>query len=167
MVSRAPVLRTRSIRMKPHKRHPEPARPAPARLLVCDDQALVRASVRAMLRGIPSIQIVGEAISGRTAIAAAFDLEPDLILMDVSMPDLDGIAATTQILARLPNARILAFSADAGAETMRRMFAAGARGYLQKMTNTLELVTALRRVLAGEFYLSVQAGNFPNWPRRD
>ena len=167
MVTRAPVRRSHPIRMKSQKRQYEPARPAPLRLLVCDDQALVRASVREMLRGIPSIQIVGEATSGRTAITMACDLEPDLILMDVSMPDLDGIAATSQILARLPDARILAFSADAGAETMRRMFAAGARGYLHKTTNAVELVSALRRVLAGEFYLSVQAGNFLNWPRRD
>jgi DNA-binding NarL/FixJ family response regulator len=143
------------------------ATPAPARLLVCDDQALVRSCIRDMLEGISSIRVVGEAASGRTAIAEALELNPDIILMDVCMPDLDGIEATRQILSYLPTTRVLAFSGNSDGETMRRMFAAGARGYLLKTADRTELLTALREVLAGECFVSTRSSNLTNWPRHD
>jgi DNA-binding NarL/FixJ family response regulator len=137
------------------------ATPGPKRLLVCDDQLLVRARVREMLKKTTSIQIVGEATGGKEAVKMALELQPDIILMDVLMPDLDGIQATRRILSKSPQIKILAFSAETGSVTMGMMFTAGARGYLLKTCDADEFVLALQKVLAGEFFLSPQ----PSKPR--
>ena len=158
--------------MKPKKTNhkqgsaPQP-RTAPARLLLCDDQKLIRTRVREILKAVPSIEIIGEAADGKGAVALALQLKPDIVLMDVSMPELNGIEATRQILSRLPNTRVLAFSVESDAETIRRMFAAGARGYLIKTGEPVDLVLALQKVLAGEYFLGAKPNIEPNWPKHD
>ena len=140
-----------------------PARPV--RLLLCDDQNLVRARVREILARVPSFEVVGEAADGRSAVDLALELKPDLVLMDVSMPKLTGAEATQQLVARLPGIRILAFSADASAEHVNQMRAAGARGYLLKTGHAEELLAALTKVLAGEPFFVAPGSRLPDGPR--
>ena len=146
---------------------PSPTRTPRARLLLCDDQKLIRTRVREILKAVPSIEIVGEAADGRTAVAMALQLKPDVVLMDVSMPNLNGIEATRQILSRLPKTRVLAFSVESDAETVRSMFAAGARGYLIKTGDPVELVVALQKVLAGDYFFGIKPSAPPSWPQHD
>lgn len=137
------------------------------RVLVCDDQPLVRAHLREMLDQPGEIQVVGEASGGRTAVKLALELNPDVVLMDVSMPDLDGIEATRHILSKAPGIRILAFSADCSSERISKMFRAGARGYLLKPSTPPEIRRAVHRVHAGELFLGIPEGDRPTWPRPD
>ena len=158
--------------MKPKKAKPQSGatplpRKAPTRLLVCDDQQLIRTQVREILKAVPSIEVVGEAADGRAAVAMAFELKPDVILMDVSMPHLNGIETTHQILSRSPDIRVLAYSVESDEETMRQMFAAGARGYLIKTGDPVELVVALRKVAEGGYFIGAKPRGPSNWPQRD
>jgi DNA-binding NarL/FixJ family response regulator len=124
------------------------------RVLVCDDQTLIRARVREALAGTPDIQVVGEAAGGLEGIRLAIELLPDLVLMDISMPDLDGIQATQRILAQAPDIRVLAFSADSHWQNVEEMFFAGAWGYLLKRGDSSQLIDAIHSVMAGSFFLS-------------
>jgi LuxR family maltose regulon positive regulatory protein len=148
------------------KARTEPTR-NPVRLLICDDQLLVRSRVREILRHVSTIRVIGEACDGRTAVRLASELKPDIILMDVSMPDLNGIEATRQIVTDVPGIAVLGYSADSGERTVRQMLAAGARGYLSKTGDPAELITALTKALAGEEFVGVQPTNGTYWPRRD
>jgi DNA-binding NarL/FixJ family response regulator len=144
--------------MKPEKQKPSPGRPRPAtptraRLLLCDDSELMRQSVREFLQGVGHFEVVGEAHGGRPAVTMARELKPDVVLMDVSMPDLDGIEATRQILAHSPDIRVLAFSAESSPNQITKMVAAGAHGYLLKSADPEDLVVALNKVLAGERFV--------------
>jgi two-component system, NarL family, response regulator NreC len=143
------------------------AAPATMRVLLCDDQRLVRTCVREILEATTTVEVVGEAAGGRPAVEMALELKPDVVLMDVSMPDLDGVEATRRILASSPNTRVLAFSADSNAETVERMFAAGARGYLIKSGKPSELMVALRAIHAGERFISAATDSPSSKPRRD
>ena len=144
----------------------EPTR-NPVRLLICDDQLLVRSRVREILRHVSTIRVIGEAGDGRAAVRLASELEPDIILMDVSMPDLNGIEATRQIVTDIPGIAVLGYSADSDEHTVRQMLAAGARGYLSKTGDPAELITALTKLLADEEFVGVQPTNGTHWPRRD
>jgi DNA-binding NarL/FixJ family response regulator len=124
-------------------------------VLVCDDQALVRHQVQQVLANIPEFHVVGEAAGARESIAKAIELKPDLVLMDVCMPDQDGADATRQILLEAPGIKILAYSADCCWQKVDRMLAAGACGYVVKSTDLDELGRAARTVLAGGHYLSL------------
>lgn len=138
-----------------------------ARLLVCDDQKLVRTRVREMLEGVSSIQVVGEAADGLMVLAKARELKPDLVLMDVSLPGIDGSEATRRLLAHWPELRVLAFSTDSTSDSMRKMFSAGARGYLVKTGDATELVAALEKVLAGGRFISPPPDQNSAVPRHD
>jgi DNA-binding NarL/FixJ family response regulator len=126
-----------------------------ARLLLCDDQELIRDHVRAILRELGTFEIIGEAANGLSAVRMALELNPDLLLMDVSMPGLNGIDATRRILARAPGIRVLAYSGNSDEHTIRSMFSAGALGYVKKPSDPAVLITGLMKVLRGERYLSV------------
>lgn len=122
----------------------------PIRVLLTDDHAIVRKGVRALLATERGIQVVGEACNGMEAVAQAEALRPDVILMDLVMPELDGIEATRQITARLPGTRILILTSFAADEKVFPAIKAGALGYLLKDSGPEELVRAIQQVYQGE-----------------
>jgi NarL family two-component system response regulator LiaR len=122
----------------------------PIRVLVTDDHAIVRKGVRALLLTERDIQVVGEAGDGAEAVAQAEALCPDVILMDLMMPKLDGIEATRQITAKIPTARVLVLTSFAADEKVFPAIKAGALGYLLKDSGPEELVGAIRKVHRGE-----------------
>jgi len=131
-------------------------RPKPRyRVLICDDVGMIRQAVRSMFENTRDFEVVDEAVGGEDAIIKAGTLKPDLIVMDFSMPGLNGAEATRQILDRVPGTRVLAHSSDATWETVDRMFAAGALGYVVKGPDGEELVRAARVVLGGAHFLSL------------
>jgi NarL family two-component system response regulator LiaR len=120
------------------------------RLLVADDHAIVRKGIRALLATEPDIEVVGEAKDGREAVTRAESLQPDVILMDLVMPEMDGIEAIRRITARQPEARILVLTTFAADEKLFPAIKAGALGYLLKDSGPEELVEAIRQVYRGE-----------------
>ena len=134
--------------------HSSTSRPKPPyRVLVCDDAAVMRRSLRQFLGGNSGFHVVGEAAGGMESIDKAIQLKPDLVLMDVCMPDLDGMEATRRILLAVPGIKVLAFSSDSTPAMVNLMLTAGARGYLVKGGDPDELVRAARKILAGKRYL--------------
>jgi NarL family two-component system response regulator LiaR len=123
---------------------------SPIRVLLTDDHAIVRKGVRALLATERDIQVVGEACDGEEAVAQAESLRPDVILMDLVMPKLDGIEAIRQIMSKLPSARILVLTSFAADEKVFPAIKAGALGYLLKDSGPEELVGAIRQVHRGE-----------------
>jgi two-component system, NarL family, response regulator LiaR len=120
------------------------------RILICDDHAIVRKGLRALLSTEPDIQVVGEAADGREAVAQAKALKPDVILMDLVMPQVDGIEATRQITANQPGTHILVLTSFAADDKVFPAIKAGALGYLLKDTGPGELVQAIHQVHRGE-----------------
>ncbi len=130
------------------------------RVLLADDHQLFREGVRSMLEKDPGIEVVGEAPNGRSALDLARETAPDVVIMDVSMPDLNGFEATRQIKAALPKARVIALSAHADRRFVSRMLEAGAHGYLVKDCAFEELTRAVQTVAGNLVYLSpVVAGS--------
>ncbi len=135
------------------------SRPAPGgshrlRLLVVDDHALLRQALRALLDGQESLEVVGEATNGREAVDAAERLRPDVVLMDMVMPGLNGIEATRQIIKRVPNCRVLILTAYLEDERLLQALRAGASGYVVKNSELDELVLAVHSVHRGNTYFS-------------
>jgi DNA-binding NarL/FixJ family response regulator len=126
------------------------------RVLLADDQALVRAGFRALLDAEDDIEVVGEALDGEEAIKLATGLRPDVVLMDIRMPGLDGLAATRQIATRpdLATVRILILTTFELDEYVFEAIRAGAAGFLVKDTKPADLIDAVRVVAAGEALLS-------------
>ena len=121
---------------------------------VADDQAIVRAGLRLILESQPDIEVVGEAGNGREAVELADSLKPDVVVMDVAMPELNGIEATRRIAESAPHARVLALSMHKDSVYVREILRAGARGYLLKDSGASDLVSAIRAIARGEGYLS-------------
>ncbi|MEU1184911.1 response regulator transcription factor [Streptomyces sp. NPDC005820] len=128
----------------------------PVRVLLADDQTLVRAAFAMLVESAPDMAVVGEAGSGREAVALARDTRPDLVVMDIRMPDLDGIEATRLIAAdaELAAVRILVLTTYDTDENIVEALRAGASGFLVKDTRPAELLDAIRTVAAGEALLS-------------
>jgi len=120
------------------------------RILVVDDHAIIRRGIRAMLETVPDIEMVGEATNGREAVAAAEKLRPDVILMDLVMPEMDGIEAIRRIKAHDAEARVLVLTTFAGEDKLFPAIKAGALGYHLKDSSPGELVQAIRQVSRGE-----------------
>jgi len=120
------------------------------RVLVADDHALFRRGVASLLLAERDFQVVGEAVDGQQALEMARDLKPDVILMDVSMPVMDGLAATRRIKAEMPHARIVILTVSDGEHILPEAIQCGASGYLSKMTEPRVLYDTLRRVVEGE-----------------
>ncbi len=120
------------------------------KILIVDDHAIVRKGVRALLEIERGFEVVGEAGSGRDAVILAERLRPDVILMDLAMPEMDGIEATRLISARVPTARILVLTSFAADDKVFPAIKAGALGYLLKDSGPEELVQAIRQVNRGE-----------------
>lgn len=124
------------------------------KLLLADDHVLVRAGLRTLLEKIPDIQVVGETDDGHEAVRLARALEPDVILMDIAMPTLNGIDAATQIRQRHPGIQIIILSMYSDDVYVDRALRSGAGAYLLKDSATEELGLALKAVRRGETYLS-------------
>jgi NarL family two-component system response regulator LiaR len=122
----------------------------PIRVLVADDHAIVRKGIRALLATEPEMEVVGEAKDGRAAVAEVERLCPDVILMDLVMPEMDGIEAIRRITARDPEARILVLTSFAADDKLFPAIKAGASGYLLKDSDPKDLVGAIRQVYRGE-----------------
>ncbi|MFA5914866.1 MAG: response regulator transcription factor [Burkholderiales bacterium] len=124
------------------------------RVLLADDHTLMRAGLRALLGTTADIEVVGEVRTGHEAIRQVPRLNPDVVLMDVGMPDLNGIEAARAIHANFPAVRILILSMHATAEYVYRAFEAGACGYLLKEVAVEEVIAAVRTVREGKRYVS-------------
>jgi DNA-binding NarL/FixJ family response regulator len=124
--------------------------PTEITVLLVDDHSLVRRGFRRMLEDDPEIRVVGEAGSGREAIEAAGRLKPDVIVMDMAMPEMDGVEATRQIRKRQPDAAVLIVSMYSQENYVRNALDAGARGYILKNADEVDLAAAIRDVAAGK-----------------
>ena len=124
------------------------------RVLLVDDDQLMRAGLRAVLSSDAGIEVVGEAATGRAAVARVRALRPDLVLMDVRMPDLDGIAATREVLATSPDVKVVILTTFEQDDYIFGALSAGASGFLLKRTSPEELLAAIHTVAAGDSLLS-------------
>ncbi len=123
------------------------------RVLVVDDHAVVRAGIRMLLESAADLTVVGEGENGQEALHLAETLKPDVIVMDVTMPLMDGVEATQRIKGKLPDVAVLALTIHEGADYFFRMLKAGASGYVPKRAAPAELLEAIRVVAKGNVYL--------------
>ena len=124
-----------------------------SRLLLVDDHAVVRSGLRMLLEPEDDFEIVGEAASGREALRAVAETAPDIVLMDIGLPDISGIEAAAEIKRLRPETAIVALTIHEDEEYFFKMLAAGASGYVPKRAAPEELLTALRAAATGEVYL--------------
>lgn len=123
------------------------------KVMVVDDHSIVREGIRILLEKFPDLCVVAEADNGRKALDLAADLAPDVVLMDMTMPGMNGIEATQRLVAGHSGIRVLILSMHKDKRFVSQAFRAGARGYLLKDCASAELVQAVRRVAAGEMYV--------------
>src|SRR3954463_6550652 len=123
------------------------------RVVLADDHAVVRAGLKAVLGGAKDIEVIGEAKTGREAVAMAERLNPDVIVMDLSMPELDGTAATKEIVQKGLRSKVLVLTMHVEEEYLVPLMEAGAAGYLVKSAADRELVDAVRAVAHGDVYV--------------
>jgi DNA-binding NarL/FixJ family response regulator len=121
---------------------------------IADDHAIVRDGLRILLDEQPDIEVVGDAADGRETVRQVTELTPDVVIMDINMPELNGIEATRQIMENCPSTRVVILSMFATQEHIFRALQAGARGYLLKESAGIEVVNAVRQVMLGHRYLS-------------
>lgn len=124
------------------------------RVLIADDHKIMRDGLRAILEKQPSTTVVGEASDGHEAVTLTRKLKPDVVVMDITMPGLNGIDATRQILAEVPHVRVVGLSMNSDRRYVLATLAAGASGYLLKNAASEELTRALAAVVAGQKYVS-------------
>lgn len=123
-------------------------------LVIADNHALVRAGFRSLVEDLPDIEVVGEADNGREALELVEKLKPQLVLMDIAMPEMNGLEATNRISHTFPNVRVIIVSMHANEEYVYQSLRSGAVGYLLKDSGTEELELAIRAIARGETYLS-------------
>lgn len=128
--------------------------PGPITIFIADDHAIVREGLMTVLGSAPDIAVVGTAANGREALKQIVRLTPQVAILDISMPDLDGIETTRQILEKLPKTAIIILSMHSSAQHVFHALEAGARGYLLKESAGKEIVDAVRTVRLGRRYLS-------------
>lgn len=128
------------------------------RIVLADDHSVVRAGLRALIDAQADMEVVGEAGDGVTALAQVEAVQPDLVVMDLSMPGLSGLEATEQLQARASGARVLVLSVHEDPTYLRRALEAGAAGYVLKRGATATLISALRAIAAGDIYLDPALG---------
>lgn len=122
------------------------------KVFLVDDHPVVREGVRSCLRKYDQVEVVGEAASGHEAIDRAKEYEPDIVLMDVTMPGMNGLEATKCLKAICPRTQVLIFTVHEKREFVREMIQSGARGYIRKNTSPMELVSAIERIHSGETF---------------
>jgi two-component system, NarL family, response regulator NreC len=126
---------------------------AKLRILLADDHETVREGLRMILNAQPDMQVVATVGDGREAVAEAEKIAPDVVIMDISMPGVNGLAATTQLMARCPSARVLTLTRHADNSYLQQLMRAGAAGYVLKQSRPAELLHAIRSVASGGKYL--------------
>jgi DNA-binding NarL/FixJ family response regulator len=126
----------------------------PVRILIVDDQALVRGGLRMILDAQPDLEVVGEAADGREALQRARELTPDLVLMDIRMPELDGLETTRHLLAREPSPKVLVLTTFDLDDYVYDAIRAGASGFLLKSAPPQQLVAGIRTVMGGDSLLA-------------
>ena len=124
-----------------------------SRVLLVDDHAVVRSGLRMLLESEPDFEIIGEAGSGREALKAVLETQPDIVLMDIGLPDISGIEAAAEVKRLRPQTAVVALTIHEDEEYFFKMLAAGASGYVPKRAAPEELLTALRAAATGEVYL--------------
>ncbi len=129
------------------------------RIIIADDHAIMREGIRALIDQQADMEVVGEAENGRETVALALKLRPNIVLMDIAMPDLNGIEATRKILATAQNVNVIALSMHSDRRYVAGMLEAGARGFLTKRALFSELEHAIRAVAANETYLCGEVAN--------
>ena len=129
------------------------------KLILADDHSLIRVGLQSLIEKETDLQIIGQASDGRHTVSLVQKLKPDIVIMDISMPGLNGIEATRQIKAMGENIKIIALSVHDEALYVRRMLKAGASGYLVKHSDFNELVEAIRAVTRDQLYLSPRISN--------
>jgi DNA-binding NarL/FixJ family response regulator len=145
------------------------------RILLVDDDDLMRAGLRAVLSSDDELEIVGEVSGGRGAVGAVRETRPHVVLMDIRMPDLDGIAATREVLSAMPDAKVVMLTTFEDDDYLFGALAAGASGFLLKRTRPEDLIAAIRTVAEGDALLSPsvtrrvidRAGTQPKLARTD
>jgi two-component system response regulator NreC len=123
------------------------------RILIADDHGVLRAGLRALLHGAADMQVVAEAGNGEDALQVADQVRPDLILLDISMPGLDGIEVTRRLKHTVPNSRVLIMTMHEDTGLLREALRAGASGYIVKRAVESELIIAIQAVRRGELYV--------------
>ncbi len=126
------------------------------KILIADNHKIFREAVGYLLSNEPDMEVVGEADDGRTAVQLAQELQPNVITMEISMPNLNGIDATSQITREMPYVKVIALSAYRDKRSVREMLKAGASGYVTKECAIEELVVAIRNVASNQTYLCSQ-----------
>jgi len=129
------------------------------RVVIADDHTLVRAGFRAYLRQLSGVEVVGEAEDGRETIRLVERFQPDVVLMDISMPGMNGLEAVTRLVSDFPESRVIILSMHTEKKYVRWALHAGASGYLSKDSGTAELELALQAVACGQTYLSPAVSN--------
>jgi DNA-binding NarL/FixJ family response regulator len=124
------------------------------RILLADDHDLMRAGIRSLLEKASDVEVVAEAGDGREALRLIEEHRPDVVVMDIMMPELNGLEATARAAGRFPGSRVLILSMNASQEFVLHALQAGAKGYLMKSSSPAELEQAIRAVAGGETYLS-------------
>lgn len=125
-----------------------------ARILLVDDHKMLRNLLRVILEDCSGICVVGEAENGQEALELAMHHKPDVVLMDISMPQMDGITATRKMITENPGIKVIAFSIHSGSEYVKRMLEAGGVGYVLKDSSFEEIITAIHTVMSNNTYLS-------------
>jgi len=126
----------------------------PIRVVLADDHILIRAGLRALLQSLPNIEVIGEASDGHEAVEVIARHQPDVVIMDIGMPGLNGVDSTRRIVKQFPGTRVFILSMHANEEYVGRALEAGAMGYLLKGAEPSELEVVLKAVMRGETYLS-------------
>jgi DNA-binding NarL/FixJ family response regulator len=129
------------------------------KILLADDHGIMRAGLRSLLDKESDMEVVAEAENGRRTVQLARELSPDVVVIDVTMPDMNGIEATRQILSEVSNVKVLALSMHSDEQFVVEMLTAGASGYLLKDCAVDELCTAIRAVVANQTFLSSEVAN--------
>ena len=124
------------------------------KIIIADDHKIIQDGLKPMLDSQPDIEVVALADTGRKAVELTQELTPDLVIMDISMPDLNGVEATLQIVAKCPKTKIIALSMNSDKMYVKKMLEAGASAYLTKDCSLEELIDAIHCVAAGKKYLS-------------
>ncbi len=124
------------------------------RILLADDHKILREGLVALLEKQPDLKVLGEAEDGRAAVRMAIEMRPDVVIMDINLPDLNGVEATRHIVKELPEVKVIALSVHSNQHIVKGMLQAGACGYLLKYSSSKELIKAIHSVMENQIYLS-------------